>query len=242
MKRWFALFAVSALLVTPTASAVTDTSKLRKHVRVEAIVKYMGALERIADANEGTRASGTPGYTASVDYIVPWLQDKGYQVTVQTFPFAYFQEVAEPQLSRVAPSPQDYVGGTDFDTMTYSGSGDVTANVQAVDTTATPSATSTSGCETSDFLGFVPGRIALVQRGTCTFGQKAQNAQAAGASAVVIFNRGTTGFGGLLVGTLGSPGFTIPVLGLPSRSGKLCTAPTALCGPTSSPPRSRKPG
>jgi hypothetical protein len=31
--------------------------------------------------------------------------------------------------------------------------------------------------------------VALLQRGTCTFQVKAQNAQAAGASAVVIFTR-----------------------------------------------------
>ena len=57
--------------------------------------------------------------------------------------------------------------------MTYSGSGDVTSNVQPVDTTATPNANSTSGCEASDFDDFVPGRIALMQRGTCSFRVKA---------------------------------------------------------------------
>jgi len=49
---------------------------------------------------------------------------------------------------------------------------------------------STSGCDPSDFTDFVAGRIALVQRGTCTFDQKIQNAQAAGASGVIIFNEG----------------------------------------------------
>jgi Zn-dependent M28 family amino/carboxypeptidase len=213
MRRWLLLTAALALLGASNAGAATDTSKLRQHVKVDAILKHMRALEGVADANGGTRASGTPGYEASIAYVVPWLQDKGYQVTVQTFPFAYFQETAEPELRRMAPTEQVFVGGADFDTMTYSGSGNVTANVQAVGTTATPSATSASGCDAGQFTGFVPGRIALLQRGTCTFGVKAQNAQAAGASGVVIFNRGTTGFEGLLVGTLGAPGFTIPVVG-----------------------------
>jgi Zn-dependent M28 family amino/carboxypeptidase len=97
--------------------------------------------------------------------------------------------------------------------MTQSGSGDVTANVQAVDTTATPTATSTSGCEAGDFAGFVAGRIALMQRGTCTFAQKAVNAQAAGASAAIVFNRGTAGSEGVVLGTLTDPVVTIPVLG-----------------------------
>jgi Zn-dependent M28 family amino/carboxypeptidase len=213
MRRLFLLAVVLVLVAAPTGSAATDTTRLQKQVTVKSLLKHLKALEDIADANEGTRASGTSGYQASVDYIVPFLVEKGYQVTVQEFPFAYFEELAEPQLSRVSPSPQTYVRGTDFDTMTYSGSGDVTANVQAVDTTATPIGTSTSGCEGSDFATFVAGRIALVQRGTCSFRQKALNAQAAGASAVVIFNRGTTGSEGLIVGTLTDPGATIPVFG-----------------------------
>ena len=45
-------------------------------------------------------------------------------------------------------------------------------------------------CSAGDFNGFVRGRIALIQRGTCFFGVKVQNAQAAGASGVIIFNEG----------------------------------------------------
>jgi Zn-dependent M28 family amino/carboxypeptidase len=104
--------------------------------------------------------------------------------------------------------------------MTYSGSGDVTTNVQPVDTSAAPTDTSTSGCEAADFSGFVAGRIALMQRGTCSFRIKAQNAEAAGATAAVIFNRGTTGSEGLIVGTLGSPGIDIPVVGTTFAAGQ----------------------
>jgi Zn-dependent M28 family amino/carboxypeptidase len=52
--------------------------------------------------------------------------------------------------------------------------------------------TSTSGCEESDFAGFPAGNIALLQRGTCTFELKAENAAAAGAVGIVIFNQGNT--------------------------------------------------
>ena len=41
----------------------------------------------------------------------------------------------------------------------FSSASDVTAAVQAVDTTATASLTNTSGCEAADFAGFVPRRI-----------------------------------------------------------------------------------
>jgi Zn-dependent M28 family amino/carboxypeptidase len=53
-----------------------------------------------------------------------------------------------------------------------------------------------------DFSGFVPGRIALIQRGTCFFGVKVLNAQAAGASGVIIFNEGNPGRTGVFAGNL----------------------------------------
>ena len=81
--------------------------------------------------------------------------------------------------------------------MTYSGSGNVTAQLQEVNDNQFPPgptpSSSNAGCEAADFAGFVPGRVALIQRGTCPFHDKALNAQTAGASAVVIFNEGQPG-------------------------------------------------
>lgn len=44
------------------------------------------------------------------------------------------------------------------------------------------------GCEPEDFADFPAGAVALIKRGTCNASQKAQNAQAAGAVAVIIWN------------------------------------------------------
>lgn len=117
-------------------------------------------------------------------------------------------------LSLVTPTPKAYEEGPDFGTMTYSGSGTSTAPLVPVDVQVPPGPTpsSTSGCETSDFAGFPTGAIALVQRGTCTFGIKATNAKAAGATGVVIFNEGQPGRTDVAIGTLGNPGFDFPVL------------------------------
>lgn len=84
-----------------------------------------------------------------------------------------------------------------------------------MDINLTPPRASTSGCEAADFAGFPVGNIALIQRGTCTFSAKALNAQAAGASAVIIFNQGNTpGREALIIGTLGGPNIvSIPVVG-----------------------------
>ena len=44
--------------------------KLLECVRVEGVREHQAAFQAIADANGGTRAAGTPGYDASVDYVV----------------------------------------------------------------------------------------------------------------------------------------------------------------------------
>ena len=111
--------------------------------------------------------------------------------------------------------------------MEYSGSGDVTGNIVPVDVTIPPAPTpgSTSGCEASDFASFPAGSVALVQRGTCSFAAKATNAQDAGAAAVIIFNEGQEGRTDVLSGTLGNPGYTIPVLGASYAVGEELAAP-----------------
>jgi minor extracellular serine protease Vpr len=63
-------------------------------------------------------------------------------------------------------------------------SGTITAPLAA--TAGAPNAT--EGCEAADFANFPAGAVALIQRGTCNASLKAQNAQAAGASAVIIWN------------------------------------------------------
>ena len=216
MKRLLMVVAAVTLLATPnasgSASATVDTSRLRADVRVDRIMHHLRQLQRIADRNDGTRASGLPGYAASEEYVAALLRDQGYIVTVQDFEFPFFRELATPTFERVSPSPRAYVPETDFFTMTYSGSGSTTAQILPVDTDATPSETSTSGCEAADFAGFPAGAIALMQRGTCTFAQKAGNAESAGATAAVIFNRGG-GADTAIQGTLGGLGIEIPVLG-----------------------------
>jgi hypothetical protein len=110
--------------------------------------------------------------------------------------------------------PRPYMANDDFFAMTFSGSGDLTVPIQPVDLVLppTPQPSSTSACEAADFAGFAPGNIALIQRGTCTFEVKAQNAQAARAAGVILFNEGNPDRTEPLNGTLGRP-FMIPVVG-----------------------------
>ncbi|MFC3959516.1 S8 family serine peptidase [Halovivax cerinus] len=58
------------------------------------------------------------------------------------------------------------------------------------------------GCDPADFADFPEGHVALIQRGHCAFAQKYENAVAAGATGVVIFNN----VAGLFSGTIQDAG------------------------------------
>lgn len=177
-------------------------------VRADGALEHLEALQGIADDNGGNRAAGLPGYDASVDYVVETLEAAGWNVSIDEFPFTY---VGPSTLRQLTPVTAQYETGSP----TVTGFGDVTASVVGVDLALAPPRASTSGCEAADFTGFPAGSIALVQRGACTFATKALNAEAAGASAVIIFNQGNTPEReGLIVGTVGGPNVVdIPVVG-----------------------------
>ncbi len=220
-RRWLGISAAAGatlLLATTVTPAVADPNnntsrKLREAVSAEGVAEHLKAFDQIAKDHDDTRASGTKGYAASRDYIVERLEAAGYSPTVQEFDFPFFRENSPSKLEQLSPEAKTYSNPGDFTSMTYSSAGDVRGTVVAVDTDGSPTASSTSGCEQSDFSTFPAGAIALIQRGTCTFGLKAENAQKAGAVGAIIFNRGTTGSTGSIAGTLGSPVVTIPVLG-----------------------------
>ena len=198
---------------TATGTAA-DSAQLEQRVTVDGVMRHLEELQAIADANGGIRAAGTAGLNQSADYVASQMRSAGYDVTEQQFRFDFFQETADPVLAQTAPDATTYVKGTDFVTMTFSGSGDVTAPVEPVDLALATPETSTSGCEAADFAGFPAGDIALIQRGTCTFADKATNAAAAGAVGVIVFNQGNgADRTGLLNGTLGGDVVDIPVVG-----------------------------
>jgi len=174
------------------ARANNTYPKILECVRLDQVREHQAALQEIADDNDGNRFSGFSGYNASVDYVVERLEAAGYDPTVQTFDYLAFEVVGPSALQQIAPNAVTYTEDVDFGPITQSDPGDVTAAVTAVDLQLGLGNTSTSGCETADWAGFPAGNIALLQRGTCTFELKAENAAAAGAVGIVIFNQGET--------------------------------------------------
>ena len=199
MRRSVALSLLAMVLAALTfvSGAYADpnnnnSAKLRDAVTLEGVRAHQSALQQIAEANGGNRFSGLPGHDKSVAYVVDKLEAAGYDPVVQPFDYLAFGEVGPSVLQQIAPNAVTYVEGVDFGAITQTDRGDVTAAVTAVDLQLGLGNTSTSGCEAADFAGFPAGNIALLQRGSCTFELKAENAAAAGAVGIVIFNQGDT--------------------------------------------------
>lgn len=124
--------------------------KLLECITLHGVRRHQWALQAIAAANNGTRVSGSRGYDQSATYAEWVLRSVGYRVTRQEFQFQTFINVSPTVLEQVAPPP---TGPVLTDSLTYSGSGDVTAPVSPLAVT--------TGCDPADFAGFTPGHVAL---------------------------------------------------------------------------------
>ena len=219
-RSWLLPLCVAAGFVVPAdASAITSAEcdaqvndtpgKLIPCIQQDDLWHHMQQFQAIADANPGpdghpSRNSGEPGYKASVDYVAKLMREAGYDVTIQPYKFTYSAYVGTPTWSEVSPTARSFVVGTDWNPGQSNGTA-TNAEIQpagGIVLPPTPSPSSASGCSPDDFNGFTAGRIALIQRGTCNFGVKVQNAEAAGASGVVIFNEGNPGRTAVLSGSL----------------------------------------
>ena len=220
-RAWLVAFcvAVVALVIAPTqASAISsaqcdaqvnDTaSKLLPCIQKNDLWKIMQDFQGIANANPGpdghpSRNTGEPGYKASADYVAAKMQAAGYSVVEQPYTVEYYAYRGIPSFSEVSPTAHTYVLSVDWGPGRSLGIANAAIQPSGgIILPPTQLSSSTAGCSSSDFTGFVPGRIALIQRGGCNFGVKVQNAQGAGATGVIIFNEGNPGRTGLLVGSL----------------------------------------
>ncbi|UJA19725.1 M20/M25/M40 family metallo-hydrolase [Thermoleophilia bacterium SCSIO 60948] len=207
---------IASLVAAPAANAATPVQKFERAVGVDGITKHLKAFQRIANQNDGNRASGLPGFDASVKFVRDKLKRAGYETSVQKFDFDLYEEQADAEFEQLTPEAVEYTVDDDFSSAEFSGSGEAEGDVTPVDVQLPPGPTdnsSTSGCEAEDFASFPEGDIALVQRGTCDFGLKAENADEAGASGVIIFNEGQPGRTDVLVPTLGEFRPSVPVIG-----------------------------
>jgi hypothetical protein len=201
------------------------TVVLEDTITIEALVAHAKALERISLSHTLSRSSASPGYLQAMDYIKSLIESPELTIWEQRFEYRFFLETEDPSLVMISPRQETYVWGTDYQTMTYSGISDVTAEIVFVTPVFPPGLepnTSTDGCEAADFQGIdLTSKIAVIQRGTCNFTQKALNAESRGAVAVLIFNEGQKGRTDVVAGGLSADSTVgIPVVGIRYDLGK----------------------
>ncbi len=179
---------VAAAQPTPAGTAEPSGAEALRHVRVLA-----GEI--------GPRVAGSPEERRAADYIAGLLRGYGYDVELQSFPIEVFVS-RSVSVQVVAPAQEPIRAAA------LTGSAPGTATAELYD----------AGLgQPADYpAGGIGGRIALVQRGQITFGDKARNAYAAGAAAVVIYEPPT---GDIIHGRLTGQVPPIPVLSIPGADG-----------------------
>lgn len=191
-----------------------NPTKMAKAVTAENVYAHLEAFQAIADAHGGHRSAGSPGYEASAQYVESVLQDAGYETERQYFTFERETVLAETLVEN-SPTQREI----DTIVMAFSPNtpeGGITADLAAP-------AGSALGCEVGDYAGAdLTGKIAIVSRGACSFGIKAEVAAAVNAEAVIVYNNTA----GALNGTLGAPG-SIPAAGITQADGQALLAEMA---------------
>ena len=233
-RRMGVAIAASVLVATvglaPPASAVpiADTvTKLTKAVKISQVMNHLKKLQHISDDN-GDRAAGRPGYRGVRRLRRRSTRTRRLHPASAGVPFTYAEE--NSALSRANPATT-WVDGQDFlrnNFDTGSPEGTATGPLVAVDLVLpfpADAEPAPAGASRRTSPASPPGGVALVQRGTCGFAIKALNAQAAGASAVIVTNDGRPG----LVGMIGdATGLTIPAIFVASPVGEdLASTPGA---------------
>ncbi len=182
-------------------------ASLRGRVSTDAMMAHLTKLQDIANANNNTRAVGTPGYDASVDYVAGKLRDKGFDVQTMQFDAHVFH--AEPGIVTV--------GDTKFDARALEYSIGAPPEGVTGPFVAFP-ADGSPGCAAADYDHLpVSGAVVMVDRGTCPFAQKASAAAQRGAVAMVVADNVVEEH---IAGTLGeSNSVKIPVVGVSKADG-----------------------
>ncbi|RMI39811.1 M20/M25/M40 family metallo-hydrolase [Streptomyces triticirhizae] len=196
------VLAPAPLAPAPTAAerGARLADRMAADLTADDALRHLDAFQAIADASGGHRAAGTPGHDRSARYAARVLAGAGLTVTFERFTFPYREALAES----LALLPAED-GGAEREipvhAMSYTGNteaGGLTAPLVAI----TAHGSGGAGCAAEDFAGHeLAGRVALLERGDCTFAAKQANAAAAGAAAVLVYNSEP----GELTGTLGDP-------------------------------------
>jgi hypothetical protein len=160
-----------------------------------ALVGHLTVLAEIAQ-RDGDRAAGTPGYTASVEYVAGALRAAGWRVRVQDVPMALWRERSPATLTLEDAGALRPV--RDFRVPSYADAGSADGALRVVG----------DACQPSDFAELAAAEVALTSIGGCLLWRKTLNAQRAGAGALLV-QTDTSGRG------VPSATLAVPRIGLP---------------------------
>jgi Zn-dependent M28 family amino/carboxypeptidase len=196
-----ALTALAACSSTDSAPAADAPRDVAGKVTADGMYTHLRKLQEIADANRGSRSEGTPGYDASVDYVVQVLKDKGFDVQTPEFERLDRTEGGNPTLT-VAGRGHHVDQASLLVTTPPGGLNAITLRPQKA-----------PGCTAADYgTVSVRGAIAVVDDTGCSVGDKQSAAVAKGAVGVLVVS--APGTGGSPAG-LFTPGYyqrlTVPV-------------------------------
>jgi hypothetical protein len=171
------------------APAQAPLGGIERRIGPTGLGEHLDALQRIAGEHGGNRAAGSAGERATAEYVAGRLRAAGYRVAVEEVSVPTFRERAEPRLTSGSRAYEARM-------LQFSGSGSIAGTVRAVGL----------GCSAEAFAPLRRGDVALIQRGTCSFREKALAAQRAGAAAVLIAGAEP------VRGSLQRTGIRVPVL------------------------------
>src|SRR6478672_5691675 len=102
MRIWLTVALAMSVAVAAVGLAACDrqpeqpthpseyAAQVSSSVTIDAMVKHLQKLQDIADANGGTRVTGSPGFDASVKFVADQLRDNGFDVTTPEFEMDVF--------------------------------------------------------------------------------------------------------------------------------------------------------
>lgn len=187
-------------IITNQASLLTNSDKqIINKISVDRIYQHIEYL------SSAPRVAGTKAEYEAVQYIKKQLESYGYRAEIQEFTYNGYRAP-----NTITLSVNGYTEELNPTSLTYTIDGNVTGDLVH------------AGLGTKNELENIDltGKIALIQRGNITFGEKVLNAAEKGALAVIIYNNAE----GALNGTLGGADENyVPAIALTKAEGDALT-------------------
>ncbi|CAM3630051.1 M28 family peptidase [Mesobacillus zeae] len=214
MKKPFVSLAVAAGLIISSAPAATyakpveAVQKQAKHGFDHKVVNNLNVentYNHIRYLSQTPRVAGTPEEDNAVRYVKEQFESYGYKTEIQEFTFFGY---TPPNKIELSAAGFDHLKPESF---TYGVNGNITGDLMH------------AGLGTKEELAGkdLTGKIALIQRGSISFGEKVINAAEKGAAGVIIYNNAE----GSLNGTLGGVDERyVPVVSLSKAEGESLAA------------------